>query len=122
MHLRALTLLESTARKIEEDHATGRLVARELVSCAILRSHALPPALQPQHERWSVTRIGQDSVFISKGLGKQFRASRIKLGAPRSQVSRKSHPEQRVQVTSRYKMATSLCSACGPTCIVSPEG
>lgn len=51
MHLRALTLLESTARKIDEDHATGRLVARELVSCAILRSHALPPALQPQHER-----------------------------------------------------------------------
>ena len=82
MHLRALTLLESTAKKIDEDHATGRLVARELVSCAILRSHALPPALQPQHERWPVTRICQNSTSLFQGMYRQCRAAGIVLGAP----------------------------------------
>ena len=43
-HLIALTLFESTARKIEEDHATGRPVASEPSSCITLRNHALPPA------------------------------------------------------------------------------
>ena len=43
-HLIALTLSESTARKIEEDHATGRLVASEPSSCMTLRNHAFPPA------------------------------------------------------------------------------
>ena len=46
-HLIALTLSESTARKIEEDHATGRLVASEPSSCMTLRSHAFPPARTP---------------------------------------------------------------------------
>jgi len=46
-HLKTLTLLESTARKMDEDQATGRLVARELCSCTTLRSHALPPACHP---------------------------------------------------------------------------
>ena len=58
-HLSTDTLLVSTARNMDEDQATGKLVARELCSCTTLRSHAF--RLQASHVLLAPRRGGHDA-------------------------------------------------------------